>query len=54
MDLAEGLRPCDLGREGGLTFEHAGITYFFCGKGCKLDFADDPATYLDPSYSQTM
>ena len=38
----------------GLTFEHAGVTYVFCGKGCKLDFADDPATYVDPNHRPTM
>ncbi len=24
--------------------------YFFCGKGCKLEFDEDPERYLDPSY----
>jgi YHS domain-containing protein len=32
----------------GLTSEHNGVTYYFCGKGCKLDFGEDPARYLDP------
>lgn len=33
-----------------LTLEHEGTTYYFCGKGCLLEFRDDPETYLDPSY----
>ena len=33
-----------------LTSEHDGPTYYFCGKGCKLDFDEDPDTYLDPAY----
>ena len=28
-----------------------GTTYYFCGKGCKLDFDEDPDTYLDPAYT---
>jgi len=38
----------------GLRSEHEGQTYYFCGKGCKLEFGDDPARYLDPSYSPSM
>lgn len=38
----------------GLTTEHEGKTYYFCGRGCKLEFADDPAHYLDPSYQPSM
>jgi YHS domain-containing protein len=34
-----------------LTSEHDGTTYYFCGKGCKLDFDEDPGTYLDPGYT---
>ena len=30
--------------------EHAGKTYWFCGKGCMLEFGDDPERFLDPSY----
>ena len=32
------------------TAEHDGQTYYFCGKGCMLEFKDDPAKYLDPDY----
>ncbi len=31
-----------------------GTDYYFCGRGCKLDFGDDPARYLDPSYTPSM
>ena len=33
------------------TAEHDGQTYYFCSKGCMLDFKDDPAKYLDPDYT---
>jgi YHS domain-containing protein len=29
-------------------------TFYFCGRGCKLDFEDDPGHYLDPGYVPTM
>jgi Cu+-exporting ATPase len=32
------------------TFEYKGVTYYFCGKGCMLEFKDDPEKYLDPNY----
>lgn len=38
----------------GLTSEHEGQPYYFCGRGCKLEFADDPDRYLDPTYSPSM
>lgn len=38
----------------GLTAEHQGTTYYFCGKGCKLEFGDDPDRFLDPSYTPSM
>jgi YHS domain-containing protein len=34
----------------GLTAEHDGETYYFCGKGCQLDFMDDPSPYFEPDY----
>lgn len=37
-----------------LTALHEGTTYYFCGRGCKLDFGEDPGTYLDPSYVPSM
>ena len=41
-------------RSKGLASEHEGQTYYFCGKGCKLDFDEGPQTYLDPSYQPSM
>lgn len=29
-----------------LSFDHDGKTYWFCGKGCLLEFQDDPELYL--------
>lgn len=41
-------------RAKGLSSSHNGVDYFFCGKGCKLEFVDDPAHFLDPSYVPLM
>ena len=41
-------------REKGLTLMHEGIEYAFCGKGCFLEFRDEPERYLDPTYSPSM
>jgi len=38
----------------GLTTELDGQTYYFCGKGCKLDFQDDPQRFLDPTFKPSM
>jgi Cu+-exporting ATPase len=35
------------------TAEHQGTTYYFCAKGCRLEFGDDPEKYLDPEYQPT-
>lgn len=37
-----------------LVAEHEGMTYYFCGRGCKLEFGDDPGRFLDPSYIPAM
>jgi Cu+-exporting ATPase len=37
-----------------LSLEHGGKTYWFCGKGCLLEFRDDPETYLAPEYVPSM
>jgi len=37
-----------------LFAEQGGTTYYFCGKGCKLEFGEDPAKYLDPTYVPSM
>ena len=41
-------------RQKGLTLTHEGSEYAFCGKGCLLEFRDDPKTYLDPAFSPSM
>jgi YHS domain-containing protein len=37
-----------------LSLEHEGRTYWFCGKGCLLEFRDDPDRFLAPDYEPTM
>jgi YHS domain-containing protein len=38
----------------GLLSEHDGQTYVFCGRGCKLDFDEDPGRFLAPDYVPSM
>jgi Cu+-exporting ATPase len=38
----------------GLHLVHDGHDYWFCGKGCKLDFQEDPARYLAPDFQPHM
>lgn len=38
----------------GLSVQHDEQTFYFCGKGCLLEFRDDPEKYLDPSYTPSM
>jgi YHS domain-containing protein len=33
-----------------LSVEQDGKTYWFCSRGCMLDFQEDPDKYTDPSY----
>ena len=33
----------------GLSSEHNGETYYFCGKGCKLDFDENPRRSSPPT-----
>jgi YHS domain-containing protein len=44
----------DQARQNGLALTHEGTEYAFCGKGCLLDFRDDPVQYLDPDYMPSM
>lgn len=30
------------------------VEYYFCGKGCKLSFEEDPGSYLDSAYVPSM
>ena len=41
-------------RTRGLTFTHDGREYVFCGKGCMLEFKDEPATFLAEDYQPSM
>jgi YHS domain-containing protein len=41
-------------RAKGLTQTHEGHEYAFCGKGCLLEFRDDPGMYLAAGYSPSM
>lgn len=41
-------------RAKGLHSAYKGTDYFFCGKGCKLEFDEDPERYLDPSHVPSM
>jgi len=41
-------------RQKGLHSAYRDADYFFCGKGCKLEFDDDPDRYLDPTYVPSM
>ena len=34
--------------------EYKGTTYYFCGKGCRLEFEDDPERILAPGYVPSM
>jgi YHS domain-containing protein len=38
----------------GLVAEHEGRTFYFCGRGCRLEFLDDPKRFLDPDYIPQM
>ncbi len=33
--------------------EHEGQQFYFCSRGCMLDFQDDPARFLHPDYKPT-
>jgi YHS domain-containing protein len=37
-----------------LSWDDEGTTYWFCSKGCMLEFKDDPQKYLDPGYEPSM
>jgi Cu+-exporting ATPase len=34
--------------------EYQGTTYYFCGRGCRLDFEEDPERILAPDYLPSM
>jgi Cu+-exporting ATPase len=44
----------EVARAAGLVAEHDGESYYFCGRGCRLEFLDDPLPFLDPGYRPHM
>ena len=36
----------DVGKPPGGTHHHNGITYYFCGPGCRVAFSKEPKAYL--------
>ncbi|HEX5466546.1 MAG TPA: YHS domain-containing protein [Candidatus Limnocylindrales bacterium] len=36
-----------------LTAAHAGTTYYFCGRGCLLDFRDEPDRFVGGDRTST-
>ena len=38
----------------GLRSSHLDRDYVFCGKGCFLEFRDDPEAFLKPDYKPAM
>jgi Cu+-exporting ATPase len=41
-------------RTKGLTWVHEGVEHGFCGRGCRLDFEEDPGRFLAPDYTPSM
>lgn len=37
-----------------LSWEYEGTTYWFCGRGCLLEFKDDPKAYLSGDQPPSM
>ncbi len=44
----------EVARSAGLVAEHDGQSYYFCGRGCRLEFLDDPSRFFDPDYTPQM
>jgi Cu+-exporting ATPase len=44
----------EVARAAGHTAEHDGTTYYFCGRGCLLEFRDDPQRFFEPGYVPRM
>jgi len=49
IQLSELLNATQPGRHQGVT-EGSGERFYFCGKGCLLDFQDEPARFLDAGF----
>jgi YHS domain-containing protein len=44
----------DVAIAAGLVAEHEGHSYYFCGRGCRLEFLDEPRRFFDPDYIPRM
>jgi len=44
----------EVARAAGLAAQHDGIDYYFCGRGCRLEFLDDPERFFNPDYHPHM
>jgi YHS domain-containing protein len=44
----------EVARAAGLWAEHEGHSFYFCGRGCRLEFLDDPKRFFDPDYVPQM
>ncbi len=44
----------DEARKKGLVQAYDGHEYAFCGRGCFLEFRDDPEAFLKPGYAPSM
>ena len=44
----------EMARERGLTSRHAERDFYFCGRGCKLEFDDAPEAYLSGDHIPSM
>ena len=55
IDPACGMRvDRALAKANDLYSSYKGVDYYFCGKGCKLEFGEEPERFLDPSYVPSM
>ena len=44
----------EVARGRGLSLTHDGHEYVFCGKGCMLEFRDNPEAFLEPGHKPSM
>ena len=49
IQLGELPNAAQLGRHQGMA-EGGGERFYFCGRGCLLDFQDEPARFLDAGF----
>jgi YHS domain-containing protein len=40
----------EVAKAAGLTADHDGNSYYFCGRGCMLDFKDEPEKFFGTDY----